>query len=61
VEGKLAKGRAVQVDPMKRKLKPPGNERLKLDYAGLLSNFGFKSNLRRYSKVCGYPRRSTSL
>ena len=43
------RGRAVQVDPMKPKLKPPGTKRLKLEYDGLLSNFGFKFNLRRYT------------
>ena len=42
-------GWAVQVEPMKPKLKPPGTKRLKLEYAGLLSNFGFKFNLRRYT------------
>jgi hypothetical protein len=29
-------------------LKPPGTERLKLEYGGPLSNFAFKFNLRRY-------------
>jgi len=33
---------------MKPQLKPPGTKRLKLEYDGLLSNFGFKFNLRRY-------------
>jgi len=42
-------GRAVQVDPMKPKLKPPGTKRLKLEYDGLLSRSGLKSNLRRYT------------
>jgi hypothetical protein len=41
----------VQVDPIKPKLKPPGAKRLKLEYDGLVSNFGFKFSLRRYSKV----------
>jgi len=40
----------VHVDPIKPKLKPPGNKRLTLEYDGLLSNFAFKSNLRRYSE-----------
>ena len=31
-------GRAVQVEPMKPLLKPPGTKRLKLKYDGLLSN-----------------------
>ena len=35
---------------LKPKLKPPGTKRLKLEYDGLLSNFGFKFNLRRYTK-----------
>ena len=39
----------MQVDPIKPKLKPPGTKRLKLEYDGLLSNFGFKFNLRRYN------------
>ena len=43
-----AVGRAVQVDPIKPILKPPGTKRLKLEYDGLLSNFAFNSNLRRY-------------
>jgi len=34
---------------MKPKLKPPGTKCLKLEYDGLLSNFGFKFNLRRYT------------
>ena len=42
-------GRAVQVDPMKPKLRPPGTKRLKLEYDGLPSDFAFKFNLRRYS------------
>jgi len=36
---------------MKPTLKPPGTKRLKLEYDKLLSNFGFKINLRRYSKA----------
>ena len=41
-------GRAVQVDPIKPTLKPPGTKRLKLkcDILGLTSAFKFKS--RRY-------------
>jgi hypothetical protein len=42
-------GRAVQVEPMKPKLKPPGTERLTLERDELLSNFAFKFNLCRYS------------
>jgi hypothetical protein len=42
-------GRAVQDDPMKPTLKPPGTQRLRLGYAEPLSNFAFKFNLRRYS------------
>jgi len=45
-----AQGEAVQVDPFKPKLKPPGTQHLKLNYDGLLSYFGFKCNLRRYIK-----------
>jgi len=35
---------------MKPTLKVPGTKRLKLEYDGLLSNFAFKFNLRRYSE-----------
>ena len=44
-----AHSRAVQVDPIKPTLEPPGSERLKPKYDTLLSNVAFKSNLRRYS------------
>jgi len=43
-----ARGRAVQVDPMKPKFKPPGTRRLKLKFDTLLSTSGLKFNLRRY-------------
>jgi len=39
----------VQVDPVKPKLKPPRDKRLKLKCDILLSNFPFKFNLRRYN------------
>jgi hypothetical protein len=42
---------AVQVDPIKPKLKPPGTERLKLNCGDALSNVAFKFNLRRYTVV----------
>jgi len=42
-------GRAVQVDPMEPKLKPPGAKRLKLKCDILLSTSAFKFILRRYS------------
>jgi hypothetical protein len=42
---------AVQVDPIQPKLKPPGMKRLKLTCDILLSNFAFKSNLRRYTEA----------
>jgi hypothetical protein len=45
------RGRAVQVDPTKPQLKPPSTERLKLQCDVLLSNHGFKCNLRCYSVV----------
>jgi hypothetical protein len=35
---------------MTPKLKPPGTKRLKLEFVGLLSNFGFKFKLRRHTK-----------
>ena len=41
----------MQVDPMKLKLKPPGTKRLQLKYHILLSNYAFKFNMRRYTKV----------
>jgi len=41
----------VQVDPIKPTMKAPGTERFKLEYEELLSNFGFKFNLRRYIQV----------
>ena len=37
----------MQVDPMIPKLKPPGIKRLKLEYDGQLSTFGFNISLRR--------------
>ena len=54
-------GKAVQVEPMEFKLKAPGSERLKQvkapgserlkpKYDNLFSRFGFKCNLRRYTK-----------
>jgi hypothetical protein len=62
----IVQGGAVQVDPIKPKLKPPGIKRLKLDYDGVLSDFGHKFNLRRYNKGAASgkrwsaPRRSTT-
>ena len=47
----LPRGRVVQLDPIKPTLKAPGTERLKLQYEELLSNFGFKFNLRRFPVV----------
>jgi len=44
-------GRAVQIDPLKPKLKPPGTYRLKLNCYVLLSASAFKINLRRYTKA----------
>ena len=38
----------MQVDPIKPELKPPGTERLKLNYDVLLLTSAFKINLRRY-------------
>jgi hypothetical protein len=42
-------GRAVQVDPMKAKLKAPGTKCLRLNYDAPLSSFAFKFSLRCYS------------
>jgi hypothetical protein len=54
-------GRAVQVDPMRPKLKPPGTKRLKLKCDILLSTSAFKFNLRCYSPVSpSAPRRRCS-
>ena len=46
----VAQGRAVQFDPMKPKLKPPGTKRSKLNCDVLLSTSAFKLKLRRYIK-----------
>jgi hypothetical protein len=43
----------VQVEPITPTLKAPGPQRLKLKFDGLLSNFAFKFNMRRYTKACG--------
>jgi len=47
------RGEAVQVEPMKSKLKAPGttSNRLKLKYEKLLSSLAFNFNLRRYIVV----------
>jgi hypothetical protein len=42
-------GKAVQLDRIKPKLKPPGTKRLKLKCDELHSSFAFKFNLRRYT------------
>jgi len=47
----LRQGKAVQVDPIKLKLKATGTVRLKLKYDNLLSNYAFKFNLRRSAKA----------
>ena len=44
-----ARGRAVQIDPMKPTLKAPGTKRLKLQYDEPPSNFAFKFISRRYT------------
>ena len=44
------RGRAVQVDPMKPRLKAPGAKQLKLKCDILLSTSAFKFNVRRYSE-----------
>jgi hypothetical protein len=49
-----ALGRAVQVDPTKPKLKPPGTKRLKLKCDILPSTSAFKFNLRRYTSERQY-------
>jgi len=45
-------GESVQVDPIKPKLKPPGNKRLTPKYDKPLSRFTFNFNLRRYNPCC---------
>ena len=49
-------GRAVQLDPIKPTLEPPGSKRLKRKCDVPLSNFAFKFELRRYSKVTSTSR-----
>ena len=49
--GADGRGRAVQVEPMKRSLTAPGTERLILKYDDLLSNCAFNIDLRRYTGV----------
>jgi len=50
-EDRRGLGEAVQVHPIKPRLKAPGTKRLKLKYDNLLSRFAFKCNLRRYHSV----------
>jgi hypothetical protein len=45
----IGNGEAVQVDPIKPTLKPPGTNRLKLGYDEPPSNFAFNVKLRRYT------------
>ena len=47
--GAELRGRAVQVDPMKPRLKAPGTMLLKLRYDEPHSNFAFNFNLRLYN------------
>jgi hypothetical protein len=57
----LPLGEAVQVDPMKPKSNPLGTKRLKLKSDRLLSDFGFKFELRRYTwDSFSTPRSATS-
>ena len=51
-----ANGEAVQVDPIKPKLKPLGSELFELKCDVLLSNLVFESNLRRYRTGAGGAR-----
>ena len=44
-------GKTVQVDPIKPTSKAAGTKHLKLEYYKLLSNVGFKFNLRRYTSA----------
>ena len=54
-------GGAVQVDPIKQTLKPPGTKRLKLKYYKLLSSVAFNFNLRRYTEEMEELKRSLEL
>ena len=54
VKQEMHPGEAVQVHPIKPKLKATGTVRLKLNFDNLLSNVAFKFNLRRYTP-CGAP------
>jgi hypothetical protein len=51
-------GKAVQIDPIKRTLKAPGTERLKLTYDKVLSSFAFEFNMRRYTTASRRASRS---
>ena len=54
-------GRAVQVDSIDPKLKPPGTKRLKVKCDVLLLTYAFKFNLRRYIQaMVGRCRSSVS-
>ena len=44
-------GRAVQVDPIKHKLKAPGTNLLTLEYDDLLSTLAFTFNLRHHTSA----------
>ena len=59
--GGPACGRALQADPMKPKLKPPGTKRLKLNRDILLSTSAFKFTLRCYNAVWERMKRETYL
>ena len=59
VRARAYQGRAVQVDPIKPKLKAPGTKRLKLNCGMLLSTCGFKFSLRCYTK--GHAAASNNL
>jgi hypothetical protein len=48
----VAQGMAVQLDPIKPKLKALGTKHSKLQYDELLSNVAFNFNVRRYIKAC---------
>jgi len=54
-------GGAVQVDPIKPTLKPPGIKLLTRKHDEPLSNFAFKFNLRRYNWGFGSRRTQRSL
>ena len=53
-------GRAVQVNPIKPRLKAPGTKRLKLKHEVLISTVTFNFNLHRYALEHSYTEANLS-